>query len=124
MTGTNLLIIFDFFGRILAYRKEHNIPEVHFYDLRDALASLVRSARILQAIHESECNDNLSDLQIERRDSRKLRARLNATKAAVALGMGTYVQTDPRGAPLYLLPMTWTDEYAQSNYPSGIAVPY
>ena len=123
MTKQNLQLILDFVGRILAHRKENNIPDIPFYDFRDSLITLSTSARTLQRIHESECNDDLFPDALLLRDQRKIRARLQATKAAVTLGMGTYVQTDPRGAPLYLVPMAWTHEYAQSNYPQTIAVP-
>ena len=93
------------------------------------LSDLRGISRKLHRIFERQCNgysnpftgdyDDAAAMRDERREE-KLKAK--AGEIATGLGVKLYVQGDPRGCSLYLVPASLTDEEASSNYSSYFAI--
>jgi len=90
-------------------------------DLREvdaALQLLRKISRRLHRLHEVACNYGLSSRQ-ERREER---LEKQAEEIARKLGFQAYIQSDPRGCALYLVPLNWTEEEKSCRYSSGMAI--
>jgi hypothetical protein len=88
---------------------------------RQALAKLVKLAGSIHRHHEARCNRETSEAE----EKRYKMNRVTAEGFAHSIGMDLYVQTDPRGAPLYLLPLGSSREEMARTYPTdGIMVPW
>jgi len=112
-------IFLDFLGSVLQARQSQN-DTLPFYDFKAHILLLMKSARSLHGLQETHCNQGLSPKEERRGKTIAHKAALSAQ----ALGFSLYVQGDPRGSPLYLLPIHITREEAPRFYSSGIAVPY
>lgn len=86
----------------------------HHLDLNE----LGKVATSLHRLAEHECNYGLTPRQDKRQDALSDRARELANK----MGLAIYIQGDPRGCPLYLIPAD--GQHHESDYNSvGVAVP-
>jgi hypothetical protein len=90
-------------------------------EIRGIDAKLGELRKINKRLHhlgEVSCNVGLSPQQEKAEDKLEKRAE----EIAFGLGVKFYYQRDPRGCAVYLVPLEWDDEYASSNYSSGLAV--
>ena len=92
------------------------VDELRLVDAR--LGELRKIGKRLHHLGEVNCNVGLSPQQ--EKSEEKLEKR--AGEIAFGLGVKFYYQRDPRGCAVYLVPFEWDDEYAASNYSSGLAV--
>jgi len=88
------------------------------YQLPVIVSQLVKVAKRLNHFHEARCNRKISPREETAHD----RCRAKAQELADSLGLKAYIQGDPRGMPLYLVPQTL--EHPECSYPTdGIVVP-
>jgi hypothetical protein len=88
------------------------------YQLPVIVSQLVKVAKRLNHFHEARCNRKISPREETAHD----RCRAKAQELAESLGLKAFIQGDPRGMPLYLVPKTL--EHPECSYPTdGIVVP-
>jgi len=85
----------------------------------ETLRELQKVSQKLHRYHEQHCNYGLTPRQEKRYDKLIEQAKELAEK----LGLKAYIQGDPRGGALYLVPKEWTDEEARKYYfPYGMGI--
>jgi len=85
----------------------------------ETLRELQKVSQKLHRYHEKYCNCGLTPRQEKRYDKLVEQAKELAEK----LELKAYIQGDPRGGALYLVPKEWTDEEARMYYfPHGMAI--
>lgn len=82
---------------------------------------LQRIAKRLHKYFEIACERGLTPRQ-ERRVSQLIRDAHH--EVATIQGLKLYVNGDPRGLPLYLIPSEWGQNDAQGRYIEGIPIRY
>ena len=91
---------------------------IPYYQLPVIVSQLVKVAKRLNRFHEARCNREMTDRDNKVHD----RYRAKAQDLADSLGLKAFIQGDPRGMPLYLVPQTL--EHPECSYPTdGIVVP-
>jgi len=91
---------------------------IPYYQLPVIVSQLVKVAKRLNRLHENACNRGLSPR--EEKEESLLEAVARTT--ADSLGLKAFIQGDPRGMPLYLVPQDL--KHPESSYPTdGIVVP-
>ena len=98
------------------------------------LSELRGISRKLRRIFERQCNgynfypdgpysrDEDASRAATRDERREEKLKAKAGEIATGLGVKLYVQGDPRGCALYLVPASLTDEEIDSNYSSYFAI--
>jgi hypothetical protein len=92
------------------------IEEIAGLDRR--LGELRKISRSLRHCYENRCNYEITPRQEKREENLEKKA----INLGAELGFKTYLQGDPRGCAVYLVPAEWTDEYTDSHYSSGFAI--
>lgn len=84
--------------------REDNLVELSYIipNVSDSIA-LQRLARMLYRSYEQDCNGYGDDQAQARAEKRQARLEAEAREIAQRYSLTLYVQTDPRGWPLYLL---------------------
>lgn len=91
----------------------------HLGFLTREIEKLKKISNRLHRYHEISCNYGLTS----RQEKTENRLKENAQAIAQDLGYNAYIQGDPRGCALYLIPQQWTKEYAESHYyPDGMPI--
>ena len=99
-----------------------NYPTIslnHLRFLRQELEKLRKISKRLHRYHETACNWGLTEQQ----EKREAKLEANAHAIAEDLGYNAYIQGDPRGCALYLVPKEWTKEHTEQHYyPDGMPI--
>ena len=122
-------------------RQFKTISEVYKYipmesnaDIAGIMDRLFSISGSLNRSYTFSCSYPQTEEQEARRDKREERLENEAESLCKEMGMYCYIQTDPRGASVYVVPpqnisKTWNErydtlhDYISSNYPTiGIAV--
>ena len=94
-------------------------------DGRDPIEDALTLHRIAGSLHrydERICSVEMSEAEAARVDRRVANLEAKARTIATAYGFRLYVQGDPRGCPLYLIPETVVPVFGIDREPEGVTV--